>query len=742
CLEGTRIEILRSIKSWASDPNAKQIYWLNGHAGSGKSTIAQSIAQSLFEEDRLGASFFCSRESQQRGNYKLIFPTLAFQLACSRSPRSTLYKEEMLRVLKKSPDIASQALKDQLAELFVKPVKQSKIEAVIVVDALDECRDDNSVSLVLSFLADVVSSIPSIKFFITSRPEPHIRAGFGLQGLRPVSDVMVLHEVGSASVDHDIRLFLRTEFRELAIRRNDIMDPTIDWPEEAHVEELVSRASGLFIYASTIVKFIDRQGRNPRKQLALVLQSESTRNGLSALDTLYLGILHGAFPYIDEDCFPELPLVLGFLAVACDSLSCAAIAELLGVDAFDVRTLLNLLQSVIHVPDNVAHPVRFFHKSFPDFLTSQTRCTDERFLVKADELQYEVTIHCFRLLRLNLKKNICGLPRYSVNDSLPAARRDACITEATRYACRFWADHLLSDPNRRARITTSDSELRSSLQHFATTQQLWWFEVLALLHELRRSVESLDHVYSWLITVRWTFFMAYYFRLFNLCSRFILQSFNAVQVSVAHIYHSALLFSPRNALLRKHHSDDLQDEAEVILGVDDVWSAEARTIRGRYTYNILDFSIDDEILAMASGSGVLLWNMATGAMITELRPQDAHSIFATFSPDGRFIASAFEDAHITFWDLNSDDTDAAEVHNPDDHEGSISSAHFSPDGLHIVTASSDKTVKVWNAVDGTLCTTLRGFSSKICNAIFLPDDTYIVSSDEQNHLMIWDWREG
>ena len=58
---------------------------------------------------------------------------------------------------------------------------------MIVIDALDECDDTAATSVILSFLADNVHRIPSIRFFITSRPEPHIRMGFRLASLEAVT---------------------------------------------------------------------------------------------------------------------------------------------------------------------------------------------------------------------------------------------------------------------------------------------------------------------------------------------------------------------------------------------------------------------------------------------------------------------------------------------------------------------------------------------------------------------------
>ena len=73
--------MLDEIELWISDPNKPSVYWLNGLAGTGKTTIAQTIAERVFAGGQLGASFFCSRDFEDRSNLQYIFPTLAVQLA-------------------------------------------------------------------------------------------------------------------------------------------------------------------------------------------------------------------------------------------------------------------------------------------------------------------------------------------------------------------------------------------------------------------------------------------------------------------------------------------------------------------------------------------------------------------------------------------------------------------------------------------------------------------------------------
>ena len=211
CLKGTRKEILNDINLWFANKGGQRVFWLNGLAGTGKSTIAQSFAETTSEDGKLGASFFCSRDFEDRSNLQKIFPTLAFQLAC-QYPH---FRRVSLEVLKKYPDIGHESLCSQMEKLLVGPLKATQTATLIIIDALDECKDKEPASAILSILSRFVDQIPTVKFFITGRPEPRIRSGFRLESLAPITEVLKLHEVKPEVVDRDIELFFRTQLTSL-----------------------------------------------------------------------------------------------------------------------------------------------------------------------------------------------------------------------------------------------------------------------------------------------------------------------------------------------------------------------------------------------------------------------------------------------------------------------------------------------------------------------------------------------
>ena len=78
CLTGTQEAILDEIESWTKDFDRSPVYWLNGIAGTNKSTIVQTTTEWLFADGQLGVSFFCSHNFEDCRDLCLIFPTLSF----------------------------------------------------------------------------------------------------------------------------------------------------------------------------------------------------------------------------------------------------------------------------------------------------------------------------------------------------------------------------------------------------------------------------------------------------------------------------------------------------------------------------------------------------------------------------------------------------------------------------------------------------------------------------------------
>jgi hypothetical protein len=462
-------------------------------AGTGKSTIAQTIAERTFADGRLGASFFCSRDFEDRSNLHSIFPTLAVQLA----RKYTKFRSAFVPLVQSDPGIAHESLYNQMDKLIMRPLRESAISTVIVIDALDECKDEEPASAILSILGRFVSELPAVKFFLTGRPEQRIRAGFRLPLLVEVTNVLILHEVEPNQVNGDIQRFFEDSFSELAHRR-----PGLDnWPTKAQLDLLCERAAGFFVYAVATVKFIDSQNHNPRKRLDLLLQlpkgtgyeGKTKFNPTTTLDSLYTSILQEAFSNDLPEDDPMVRSILGTVVLAANPLSPFAIATLLGFDTEDVILHLSSVHSLLTLHDNINHLVQPFHKSFPDFITDSTRCTNQRFYIPPHH-HPELLVCCLKLMGQTLEKNMCHLPEGVKNSEVDdlQERAEQYINHALQYACRSWHKHLVNEP------TASRDEITSALHCFLEKKFLCWIEVLSVLGAAKNAVDALHVAIQWL----------------------------------------------------------------------------------------------------------------------------------------------------------------------------------------------------------------------------------------------------
>ena len=483
--------VLNEIESWAKDFDQSQIFWLNGLAGTGKSTIAQTIAERLFAEGLLGASFFCSRDFEDRSNLQLIFPTIAFQLA-RKYPD---FRSHFVSLLRTNPDVVHESLYNQMQKLIVKPLREARISTAVVIDALDECKDDEPSSTILSVLGRFVEEISEVKFFITGRPEPRIKTGFRLPLLADSTDVFVLHDVQPLLIDNDIRMFLTHELSELAQRRQ-----LEEWPTEKHIDILCSRAAGLFVYAVATVRFLDSNIHLPKNRLDVILtvpgstthEGKTRLDSKTTLDSLYTSILQTAFSEEDPEVDSKVRTIIGTVVTLVNPIPPPAIAELIRLEPEEVKLYLESMQSLLPLGEDSNQPIKPFHKSFPDFITDPSRC-NTRFLVSPERLNLELGANCLRLMIDELEQNLLSLPEYALNSEVEdlQTRIDRRISTALQYACRSWYNHI-------AEIKVDIADVAPHLRLFLENKFLGWLEVLSVLGDLGNSTVGLEKLIVWL----------------------------------------------------------------------------------------------------------------------------------------------------------------------------------------------------------------------------------------------------
>jgi len=176
CLKGTREDLLKQVQEWAAAEEG-HVLWINGAAGSGKSSLATSAA--LMLEESIGGYFFCKRDSKELRDAGRVLPTIAAKLARVCPPYGNLVAE----ALKTDWDLGSQSIEQQFEGLFRGPLGnlQGKGMAMpnylVVIDALDECVDEDDTITQAEKRKDLVDCLCSfqslsswLKVLITSRP--------------------------------------------------------------------------------------------------------------------------------------------------------------------------------------------------------------------------------------------------------------------------------------------------------------------------------------------------------------------------------------------------------------------------------------------------------------------------------------------------------------------------------------------------------------------------------------------
>ena len=452
CHNGTRTDILDLIDRWvklgdvalpgSGGPGDKlhtaRVLWINGpgSAGTGKSTIAYTIARKLDEQGKLGASFFCSRDNSDCSNPQLIFPTIGYQLGQFYPP----LRKEILEVLKADPEVAYLVPEHQLERLLVKPLHATKEQmpfCVVVIDALDECQEHGATSTILSSLAQYINVLSPIKFLITSRPEPPIVRGFKLDRLSQTTQRSILHHVEQKVVETDLLLYLHSCLQ----KTKTMYGLDASWPSVNDIQALVHLSSGLFIFAATAAKFIqDRHYSNPKGQLAQLLSAVTTSNSTphGLLDQLYLQVLECAFPTMSPEFASRLKLVLGSLVLLYSPLSPSSMEQLLGL-AVPLQSTLEQLQSVVVLPNDSNEPVYAIHPSFHEFLTNSNRCTNSNFLVIPELYHSFLAQACLDAMK-SLKRNICNIEQpWKLHHELTNLPKSVhrCIPQSLQYACQY-----------------------------------------------------------------------------------------------------------------------------------------------------------------------------------------------------------------------------------------------------------------------------------------------------------------
>ncbi|QRW09229.1 WD repeat-containing protein [Ceratobasidium sp. AG-Ba] len=731
CTPDTRVDILRQIYEWTCGNTEEKIYWLNGMAGTGKTTIAYSLCERLQKKNKLAASFFCARQLEWCRDVNRIIPSIVYQLSRLFLP----FRRAIATVLESDSDVHNQPIVEQFKKLLVEPLVEiaDKLPTgtTVVIDALDECAHKESVEKMLEALILHASKLP-IKFFVTSRPDESIIHRMCRQEAEQIKREIRLHKLERPIVKGDIVTYIKAQFESRLETSKAELDTLAD--------NIAERSGVLFIYAATVIRHVSHNNyARSKTRLDGVLGSwaKGPSGSFKALDGLYNSILSAA--YDDEGLTDsdraEMLLVLHTVICASKPLSTNAITDLLRLNSEQtVRAAVLPLLSVLQVSDE-GGVVTTLHESFHDFLLDSSR--SGKFYCNAAEHHTLLAELCFEQLSKQVAFNICGLESSYVFDEVLVdleKKVDQTITQALFYACCYWDAHMTS--------TGDYGSLDEQLFKFLSERLLLWMEIMNLKHEFVYGIRMLHDMNEWsrrFNTIR----KESKELLEDACMFMLAHSSVSVLLSTPHLYVSAMLFWADASPLGKYYKPKKRGMiGDRSTAIDLRGTRPLHTISTEGTAHCIAYSPSGRQIAVALGENIIcLWDAHTGKQVGQpLQGHTGRVNSVAYSHDSAYIVSGSDDDTVRIWDAHT----GKQVGQPlQGHTHSVNSVAYSHDSAYIVSGSWDNTVRIWDAHTGKqVGQPLQGHTISVMSVAYSHDSAYIVSGSSDNTVRIWDAHTG
>ena len=484
CMDGTRKSLLNQVMDWVANTSGQEnvlqrnVYWFYGSPGIGKTSLAHSICARLHKQKHLAGAFFCRRDDPNLSKPIHILPTFIHKLALMFPPFRSIVAER----LQDDPNLTMESMEGSLFLDFIRSLPRHPEHALVfVVDALDECGDDQSRPRLLEVLNNATTQVPWLKIIITSRPEVDIQHFFDT-----LTQPSYLYDLATdKGASTDLQTFARSQFDLVA----SVWHLDTPWPNESDFSAVISRANGLFIFIKTLVLAL-KHCEDPEESLKAALQ-ESARTGLESLYELYSSILKAQMLHKNAQFRRAIGALLTTspYRALCDE----TIAELTEVKPNLVKKWVDALSSLLYRDEAANGGIRVRHLSVYDFFVSD-RCDSQ---VNIPDADVQLGIDCLRVMNAQLRFNICKLedsrvPNADIRD-LPFRVKEN-ISDALQYGCLHWLDHLCLSP---ANVDQRMLAVESLKTFFEGLYALFWVEVLSIMEMVPIGVPSLRRLLSW-----------------------------------------------------------------------------------------------------------------------------------------------------------------------------------------------------------------------------------------------------
>ncbi|KAJ1569961.1 hypothetical protein HK096_008364 [Nowakowskiella sp. JEL0078] len=724
CLPTTRRWLLQEIHLWYETES--QILWIEGAAGTGKSSISAMTRDYLLSSGvKIAFFFFKSSEIRRNTALRFLF-TLASQLVkifpTFSSNIQTLIKENQAILTTQNPTV----LFLKLIQLPLSNIPENEMKPVVVIlDAIDECGSVNSPQRkdVLDMIRRWGRLPLNIKLMMTSRPEADIKDT--ISELSSSVTSISLH-LQHPQHQEDLRLF--AEYRISRLQQRLLLS---NENFQSVVTSLVKQAGGLFVWLFLACEQIQTSAY-PADEIRRF--SEGSGSTLHALFELYRITLIRIFENFSPEHRDLGNQILGLVVSLQEPVSDFTISALLKSSISSIRTVLRALRSVLVIYDD---QVQLLHKSFSDFLVelSPTGEPTSDFFVDQHLFHQFLSNRCLQILNETLKENILlRRQNFAFSDETDSPRRPK-LPAYVSYAAKNWIYHLVHGG------TIEDAQILS-LSEFFDKHILHWIEVLSIVGRLNILSPQSSSLIRWLqeqSVLRKSPSKKLFILLLNDIRRLVTEFYPAISSDCLQVYVSAMALCPSNSELvrkyRNHVGWTTLNVPELISHNRVNWKPCIASIKlsQSISCNSLSWLQEGSLAAGYDDKAVRIWDSASGSLVNELWCHEDRVLTVSSTRDGMRFASGSLDKSICIW--NSSGSLITRLLG---HTDRVTSVCFSKINNEILfTASNDCTIRKWNLLDGSEI--LIGSTDAWINSIAISnDDTWLACGDVKYDVHIWD----
>ncbi|KAF8344034.1 uncharacterized protein EI90DRAFT_39680 [Cantharellus anzutake] len=473
CLKDTRVDLVERIMGWCRNTgdSENRLMLLTAVAGAGKTSIALTIAERCASEGDATLLLHFFFKAGERSRPDLLFSGMARALA----DHDPIYRTFITSALRSDPSLSTASFTMQFKKLVAPSLLHkpppSDCPMVIIIDALDECDEEAYQPLAKILCEEVPKLSSSIKFFVTSRHVDLVNRS--LSRHFPI-DHLTIDLLDDTNM-HDCAAYIRSQLQELKNWHPDLAHKLQD--EDSVVQEILERAGGLFIWISTVFRYMKKPRKNPMITLESLLDTGTKRSKVPTekmMDDLYTRILK-KFDWEDEDFAHDYPIVMGAIFVAQQPLSVAAWDAILSPFLnSSVQYALAELAPLLSGVEDSHIPIRILHLSFRDFIvdridpqTISSRCAP--IAVGVDNAR--VALRCTEILNEGLcsVEGLGLIGKLFEKDEMPHIPPKE-LSEHFRYACHHIVHHLSG-------VKEPSEELAGPVSMFLSQQATRWVEV-------------------------------------------------------------------------------------------------------------------------------------------------------------------------------------------------------------------------------------------------------------------------